>query len=175
MMAPYKAQQIAEWFIAWAEYNDVKITRLKLLKLIYFAQGYSLAILEYPLFDEVIQAWEHGPVVKEVWTSIREKDISDKDFEVDYIDDFDFEVFSDEENQLLADVWATFGDKHAKHLEKITHLESPWIDAWEDGKSSDVTIYQDVLEEYYSNLLYTDFINSEEGEDFVELFEKAAA
>lgn len=46
-----------------AEYTS----RLKLLKLLYYVQGYHLAMFNTPLFREKIQAWTHGPVVSEVW------------------------------------------------------------------------------------------------------------
>ena len=39
------------------------ITHLKLQKLLYYAQGVCLAITGNTLFNEEIQAWQHGPVV----------------------------------------------------------------------------------------------------------------
>ena len=38
------------------------ITNLKLQKLVYYAQGFSLALCGRPLFAERIEAWQHGPV-----------------------------------------------------------------------------------------------------------------
>ncbi|MFU7502447.1 MAG: Panacea domain-containing protein [Candidatus Tisiphia sp.] len=40
------------------------ITQLKLQKLIYFAQGVSLALLDRPLFNEEIEAWKQEAVVR---------------------------------------------------------------------------------------------------------------
>jgi uncharacterized phage-associated protein len=40
------------------------ITQLKLQKLIYFAQGISLALLDRPLFNEEIEAWKQEAVVR---------------------------------------------------------------------------------------------------------------
>ena len=42
-------------------------THMKLQKLLYYMQGYHVAALGQPLFSEAIEAWEHGPVVREVW------------------------------------------------------------------------------------------------------------
>jgi uncharacterized phage-associated protein len=39
----------------------------KLQKLLYYAQGYALALLGRPLFRDRIEAWDHGPVVPGVW------------------------------------------------------------------------------------------------------------
>ena len=38
------------------------ISHMKLQKLVYFCQGYSLALYGRPLFPEPIEAWTHGPV-----------------------------------------------------------------------------------------------------------------
>jgi uncharacterized phage-associated protein len=40
------------------------ISNLKLQKLLYYAQGFYLAIYGKALFEEDIVAWEHGPVVR---------------------------------------------------------------------------------------------------------------
>ncbi len=40
------------------------MTHLKLQKLIYYVQGFALVILKTPLFNERMEAWPHGPVVR---------------------------------------------------------------------------------------------------------------
>lgn len=73
----YSALDIAKWFLfknnAEAKENEFeeepyeKITNLKLQKLLYYAQGINLALYDTPLFCENIEAWPHGPVVREVY------------------------------------------------------------------------------------------------------------
>ena len=77
----YSANEIALWFlyktnaeirehIAENEEYEVYegITHLKLQKLLYYAQGVFLSMNNgNKLFSERIMAWEHGPVVKEVY------------------------------------------------------------------------------------------------------------
>lgn len=76
----YKAMDIAKWFLfknnseqkeKIAVNDDYEvyegITHLKLQKLLYNAQGVNLAINNEPLFEEPLEAWEHGPVVREVY------------------------------------------------------------------------------------------------------------
>ncbi len=43
------------------------VSNLKLQKLLYYSQGFHLALFNRPLFEEDILAWEHGPVVREVY------------------------------------------------------------------------------------------------------------
>lgn len=76
----YTAQDIAKWFL-YKNYAEQKekvasnddyevydgITHLKLQKLLYNAQGVYLAITGKQLFNDDLVAWEHGPVVKDVY------------------------------------------------------------------------------------------------------------
>ena len=48
------------------------LTNKKLNKLLYFAQGHYLKKYGRPLFNNVIEAWEHGPVVPEVYSTYKE-------------------------------------------------------------------------------------------------------
>lgn len=78
--AKYTAQEIAKWFL-YKNYAEQKekvaandnyevyegITHLKLQKLLYNAQGVFLATTGNKLFDDDLEAWEHGPVVRNVY------------------------------------------------------------------------------------------------------------
>src|SRR5258708_4115865 len=62
------ALDVANWFLAAMDRGaGDSITHLKLQKLVYYAQAWSLALRNKPLFDEDFVAWTHGPVVKSVW------------------------------------------------------------------------------------------------------------
>ena len=78
--AKYTAQDIAKWFL-YKNYAEQKlkvadndnyevydgITHLKLQKLLYNAQGVYLAIKNKKLFEDDLEAWDHGPVVRDVY------------------------------------------------------------------------------------------------------------
>ena len=71
MSAAYGAELIGRWFAAWAEAEDAEVSNLELQKLLYYAQGHHLAERGTPLFDDEIQAWSHGPVVKDVYHRLK--------------------------------------------------------------------------------------------------------
>lgn len=49
---------IADYFLSLCDDdNGDLISNLKIQKLVYYAQGFSLAINDKPLFEEKIQAW----------------------------------------------------------------------------------------------------------------------
>ena len=47
------------------------ITPLKLQKLLYYCQAYSLGLYGEILFSNIIEAWEHGPVVPEIYNKYK--------------------------------------------------------------------------------------------------------
>lgn len=61
-----KALDVAYAFLN-GQTNDRLITNLKLNKLVYFAQVLSLKQDGVPLFPDRVEAWEYGPVVREVY------------------------------------------------------------------------------------------------------------
>ncbi|WP_242304825.1 Panacea domain-containing protein [Bacillus cereus group sp. BfR-BA-01350] len=101
------------------------ITNLKLQKLLYYAQGFHLAILGRPLFEEEIQAWLHGPVVPEVYNEYKGFTYND----IKEQNDLNMEDLTIVERELLDDVWNIFKSYNGKVLEEMTHNEAPWKNA----------------------------------------------
>ena len=128
-MVKHTASQVAKWFLAHnrtamddegAEY----ISNLKLQKLLYYAQGCFLAATDKPLFNDDIVAWQHGPVVESVYHEYKRNGAGG----ISYDEDFDSSAFSQEENELLTEVYDVFGQYSAWKLRNMTHNESPWIE-----------------------------------------------
>jgi uncharacterized phage-associated protein len=118
----YTADDIANWFMATLDRSaGDAVTHLKLQKLVYYAQAWSLALLGRPLFEEDIQAWTHGPVVPSLFQRFR-------DFgwhalpPPDSVPDLEPEV-----EELLGDITLTYGEHSALKLEELTHGEAPWL------------------------------------------------
>lgn len=127
-MANHTASQVARWFLAHNRIVEIdggadSISNLKLQKLLYYAQGSSLAVTGEALFDDNIIAWQHGPVVECVYHTYKVYGSNGIPFE----DDFDFSQFTDEENELLTEVYETFGQYSAWKLRNMTHEEYPWV------------------------------------------------
>lgn len=125
--AKYQAEKIAKWFLAYnrlvnASEDADLISNLKLQKLLYYAQGCFLALTDTPIFQDDILAWEHGPVVENVYHKYKSNGAKGIEFE----DGFHFEDFSEEENNLLRQVYEEFGQYSAWKLRNMTHEERPW-------------------------------------------------
>jgi uncharacterized phage-associated protein len=127
----YKAIDIANWFISQydRECGDV-ITHLKLQKLLYYSEAWTQTILNRQLFQESIEAWAHGPVVREVFNVFKDYKWNPLDPSAKVIK-FDNDVLD-----ILEQVLDIYGGTSAKVLERMTHKSQPWIDA-RDGSSID--------------------------------------
>lgn len=121
------ADDVARYIIRFAHEHGSSITNLKLQKLLYYAQGWHLAIYNKPLFGDRIEAWVYGPVVPDVYSKYQKYSYKSIDEDVDY-PSFD----SDDTSYLkefLDDFLATFLPIDAFELERMTHNESPWLEA----------------------------------------------
>lgn len=108
------------------------ISNLKLQKLVYYAQGFSLAIFGTPLFDEAIKAWEHGPVVPSLYHDYKQYEAGS----IPSLDQFADSPFSDEQIELLDEVYEVFGQFSAWALRNMTHSEPPWSETDKDAEIS---------------------------------------
>lgn len=120
----HSAITIANWFINQydPESGDV-ITHLKLQKLLYYSEAWFQAIKNKELFSEKIEAWAHGPVVREVFAVF-------KDSGSNPLVATDATVSVDAETEeVLRQVLDAYGELSAKTLEHMTHQDKPWKDA----------------------------------------------
>lgn len=140
---------------------DISISNLKLQKLLYFAQGFSLALVNKPLFEEEIEPWDFGPVVPEVYREYKMfgandippiKSFYDFDFDSDtFLDlvDFDQNIFSEVQKLIMDTVVNQFGGYTANALVTITHKQSPWINSY--GKKR--IISKSVISEFFKEMI----------------------
>ncbi len=142
-----KANDVARYFLAKSdpEIGEL-ISHLKLQKLCYYAQGFHLALYGTPLFAESIEAWTHGPVVPAVWREYN-------NYRADPIpapSDFDPSIYSDDEKELLDEVYSVYGQYSAWKLRNMTHEEAPWIVAHAAGGG---VISRDSMTEFFKTLI----------------------
>jgi uncharacterized phage-associated protein len=124
------------------------ITTVKLQKLVYYSQAWSLVWDDLPLFEEEIQAWANGPVVYELFDYYRGNYAISKPPTYG-----DSKNLLDRERETIDVVLSTYGDLSAQKLSFLTHTETPWRAArgdLADTERSNVTISQESMSAYYS-------------------------
>ena len=125
-----------------------RLTAMKLQKLVYYAQAWSLAWTDRPLFGEPIEAWTNGPVVPDLYALHR------SEFWVDAVGG-DRSALSDQQRAIVDTVLATYGKVSAQALVDLTHGEEPWRRArvgLEPGSRGNVVIGWRLMRDYYRDL-----------------------
>ena len=127
---------------------EESISPMKLQKLCYYAQGFHLALNDNePLFSPDFQAWQHGPVIKELYDEYKHFGWKPIDMEItlNYKEDT-------KEDEFLTEVVSYFGSYDGATLSAMTHKESPWLDARKgiaDSEPSTELITQKSLYKYF--------------------------
>lgn len=105
---------------------DESISPMKLQKLCYYSQGFFMALNSGDtLFDDDFQSWQHGPVIKDLYTEY--KDFGWKQI-CKEIDISEYEENSKEDN-FLVEIVNSFGSYDGSTLSMMTHNETPWLSA----------------------------------------------
>ncbi len=125
------------------------MTAMKLQKLVYYCQAWSLVWDEKPIFKERIEAWASGPVVRELYEEHKGMFLV-SDLEKGSIDNLNLE-----QRETIDAILQAYGDKPAQWLSDLTHMEKPWNDAREGipiGQNCENEITLASMVEYYSSL-----------------------
>jgi uncharacterized phage-associated protein len=105
---------------------------MKLQKLLYYCQGYSLGLTGRPLFGDPIEAWQYGPVVRRIYKEYQ--NYKGLHFPLDLVKT---SPNMDEYSSAVARlVMRDKGKFSAIALMRMTHQENAWQEARQKGKDS---------------------------------------
>lgn len=133
---PYDAKRVANWFLAKGDSERTPINLMKLQKLVYFAHGWSLALMKQGLVDEPIYAWQWGPVVKSLYDEFKRYGNQPIMERASTIGWFDFPqtvpAWHRDTISLLNRVWEVYGEFTGIQLSNMTHMpDAPWQKVYE--------------------------------------------
>ena len=127
------------------------MTTMKLQKLVYYSQAWSLVWDERSLFGEEIQAWANGPVCPALYSEHQGMfDISTAD-----LVSGDPEELDDSAKETIDMILGYYGTKSSHWLSELTHKEQPWSDArgtLKPGERGTAVISHAAMAEYYGSL-----------------------
>lgn len=126
------------------------MSTMKLQKLCYYAQAWSLVWDDAPLFDEDFQAWANGPVCSKLFFKTQGK------YSVKAEDETGGEGnLSAEQKDTIDKVVEYYGEHDAQWLSQLTHMEDPWIQAragMPAGAGCENVITKESMAMYYGGL-----------------------
>ncbi|WP_230656882.1 Panacea domain-containing protein [Psychrobacter sp. I-STPA10] len=144
------AKNIANEFIKKSKEEHRELTNMQLQKLVYIANGFSLALLGKPLYYEDTFAWTYGPLIKPLYKSLMNYGSG---YVTDYISTNPLDDSVDElEEDVINYVWTKYGGLTAFQLSRMTHqANTPWSITW-DRQNFDI-IDRQLIEDYYRGLV----------------------
>lgn len=142
MEGKYNVLDFSAKVIELAEKNRQSITNLQLQKVLYYIQGSFMKFFGMKAFDESIENWTYGPVVKSVWKEYNvygRKPIQSPKASLDT---------TEEENRIILEVLQEKLSINPWKLVDDTHKELPWKNANIKGT---LLISDDDMVEYFVN------------------------
>ncbi len=124
---------------------------MKLQKLAYYSQAWSLVWDEEELFSEDFEAWANGPVVRSLYNKHR----GQFKINADLFSGGSSANLTQDQKETIDKVLEFYGDKTAQWLSNLTHKESPWKEArgsLEPMENCSEIITKASMAEYYSAL-----------------------
>ncbi len=153
-------EAIANEFLERSGRDGLAMTPMKLLKLVYIAHGWNLAVTGLPLFEDKVQAWQYGPVVPSLFHEFKEfgrkaiKKLAHT-FEFDEREPSQLRVDAPfvpktelDTIRLLDWSWGRYGKMSGPKLSELTHeAGTPWWEAREAMKKQNLA--EGRLEDYW--------------------------
>ena len=119
---------------------------MKLQKLAYYSQVYSLGWRKKALFSDQVEAWQHGPVAPELYkyhkglTTVKISQLPQRP-----------DVLSRDEKLVVDSVVDSLGVLSGWELRARTHREKPWLDNYTGAKPRHVIPHKDMIR-YFDSL-----------------------
>lgn len=125
----YDARQIVNWFIERSTRDGKALSIMSLLKLTYIAHGWYMETRNTPLFNNRIEAWQHGPVIPDVYNAFRPQGIVPKQVVNDYNS-----PDNESDQEFLEEIYNIYSDMPPFRLSDLTHVKNgPWDTARQLG------------------------------------------
>ena len=136
---------LANYFIERSKSESKEITVLKLIKLVYIAHGYLLALMEKSYLNsryDRVEAWKLGPVIPTVYHTFKynaNNPITEKGYVCILENDepkFVVPTVDSSANPVLDFVWKRYGKMTSSDLVSLLHEKgTPWHYCYKEGQN----------------------------------------
>ncbi len=144
---PVSAKDVALYILE----TEGQMGTMKLQKLVFYSQAYSLAWFNEPIFHEDVEAWIHGPVIRGLWRLHRRLFSFSANELKEKAPDADSSLLTPNNKRVIRSILKSVGALSGLDLRDRTHEEAPWIDAFDvDADEHKTVITHQVMQKYYS-------------------------
>lgn len=124
---------------------SLALTPIQIIKLVYSCHAWMLGLYHRPLLMQTVEAWRYGPVVPEVYHSLRRYGGEP----VRRLIDIPSEEYDRFETDLIDQVFHNYGTLTGRQLSSITHAPgTPWHIIW-TRYGQNAVIPDPIIEDYY--------------------------
>lgn len=158
-MIPYSSSDVASYFLKKGVDENIEITPMKIIKLVYIANGWYMALSNESaegelnvLIDEESQAWPYGPVIPSIYNDFKifgKLNLTEVSWgmKTDHLD------FDDETANFLDVIWEKYKHFTGIDLSNLTHQKNtPWDLTYIEGEKNKV-IPKSTIFSHYKNKL----------------------
>jgi uncharacterized phage-associated protein len=151
---------VANYFLEKSFETGQVLSPMKLVKLVYIAHGWHLALTSKPLIDEPVQAWQYGPVIKSIYDEFKSYGsgaitrLGSEAVATNNMFGFITPKVEDPKLKLFLDrIWDVYHRYSAIQLSTLTHqIDTPWYRVWNNlggklNKSSFIS--NEMIAEHY--------------------------
>lgn len=148
----YSALSVANYFVHKSLETGIELTPMKVLKLVYIAHGWHLALYDEPLINETVQAWKYGPVVPSVYGSFRQ--FGNK--QITMTAPIQSGLLDGNKSAFLDRIWDVYKNYNGIELSAITHKPgTPWDIEWNQNNGKlflGFPMSNDIIKAHYKEL-----------------------
>lgn len=152
----HDSRAIANRLLQLAWEDEISLTKMQLIKLVYLVHGWSLAFLGRPLVEDRPQAWKLGPVYPRLYKKLNgytsqpvNQLIINSSTGLPYAPSLQTQG----ERDLVNQVSSSYSEFDAFALSDMTHKPgTPWSQTYKNGDGVYEEIAEDDLARYYNNL-----------------------
>ena len=149
MGANHTALDVADQLIRLAQQDEIPVTPMQIQKLAYFCHAWMLGLEKGPLFQDAVESWRYGPVIRSVYHALKHygsapvrRPLGDEPAD-----------FNREEIGIINGVWRKYGEVPGLELSRMTHAEgTPWDRTFSRGKHSQI-IPNHLIRDYYAAII----------------------
>lgn len=159
-MANYDPRDVANLVLKVADEIGVTTSNLAINKIVYFIHGSYLARFKEPLVDATIEAWQYGPVFREIYHAFKQYGdgaIQNMAARVDPVDGVK-KVFvakvAQDRYLLLEKLIKDYLRIKPAMLVNMSHVQDgPWDEAWnyEGSVNPGMSISNEAIERYFAH------------------------
>jgi uncharacterized phage-associated protein len=147
------ARAVANEFISLAAAEGKYLTPMQIMKLVYIAHGWSLALNQRPLFSDRIEAWKYGPVIPGLYQDLKTYGSGSVTAQLRTgVFGGSATTPDDDDRKFIESVYKSYGALNGLRLSAMTHEDgTPWSQTYKSGNMN-LEISNDLIVAHYQRL-----------------------